>query len=95
MFVSGMVDSTGLEINKNRLIALLAAVVLDEHPGTTIVTDSVTNTGIKAFIAQKGGKHYRYMRGYANIIAKVNHITNRCTHNTHISHNTHNTPNKP
>jgi len=67
---SGMVDSTGLEINKNRLIALLAAVVLEEHPGTTIVTDSVTNTGIKAFIAQKGGKHYRYMRGYANIIAK-------------------------
>jgi len=44
--------------------------VLEEHPGTTIVTDSVTNTGIKAFIAQKGGKHYRYMRGYANIIAK-------------------------
>eukprot|EP00959_Pyramimonas_sp_CCMP1952_P473141 9501209-Pyramimonas_sp.AAC.1 len=65
-----MVDSSGLEINKNRLIALLAAVTLAEHPGTTIVTDSVTNNGLKKFIAAKGGKHLRYMRGYANVISK-------------------------
>uniref|UniRef100_A0A7S0RL90 phosphoglucomutase (alpha-D-glucose-1,6-bisphosphate-dependent) n=1 Tax=Pyramimonas obovata TaxID=1411642 RepID=A0A7S0RL90_9CHLO len=67
---SGMVDSSGLEINKNRLIALLAAVTLAEHPGTTIVTDSVTNAGLKEFIAARGGKHFRYMRGYQNVISK-------------------------
>lgn len=67
---SGMVDSTGLEINKNRLIALLASIVLKDNPGATIVTDSVTNLGLSDFIKAKGGKHVRYKRGYQNVIQK-------------------------
>jgi phosphoglucomutase len=54
-----MVDSTGLEINKNRLIALLSSIVLNDHPGSTIVTDSVTNLGLADFIKAKGGHHVR------------------------------------
>ncbi|KAF3319872.1 Phosphomannomutase/phosphoglucomutase [Carex littledalei] len=66
---SAAVDSTGRELNRNRLIALMAAIVLEEHPGTTIVTDSVTSDGLTTFIENKlGGKHHRFKRGYKNVI---------------------------
>jgi phosphomannomutase len=66
---SAAVDSTGREFNRNRLIALMSAIVLEEHPGTTIVTDSVTSDGLTAFIENKlGGKHHRFKRGYRNVI---------------------------
>ncbi|XP_065871201.1 uncharacterized protein [Euphorbia lathyris] len=66
---SAAVDSTGRELNRNRLIALLSAIVLEEHPGTTIVTDSVTSDGLTTFIEKKlGGKHHRFKRGYKNVI---------------------------
>ncbi|KAK6929189.1 Alpha-D-phosphohexomutase, alpha/beta/alpha domain I [Dillenia turbinata] len=66
---SAAVDSTGREFNRNRLIALMSAIVLEEHPGTTIVTDSVTSDGLTTFIEEKlGGKHHRFKRGYKNVI---------------------------
>lgn len=66
---SAAVDSTGRELNRNRLIALISAIVLEEHPGTTIVTDSVTSDGLTTFIEKKlGGKHHRFKRGYKNVI---------------------------
>ncbi|CAA7061480.1 unnamed protein product [Microthlaspi erraticum] len=66
---SAAVDSTGREFNRNRLIALLSAIILEEHPGTTIVTDSVTSDGLTSFIEKKlGGKHHRFKRGYKNVI---------------------------
>ena len=67
---SAIIDRHGVAINRNRLIALLAAVVLRERPGATIVTDSVTSDGLASFIAALGGKHYRYRRGYKNVIDK-------------------------
>ena len=67
---SGIIDRAGVAINRNRLIALLAAVVLRERPGATIVTDSVTSDGLSAFITAAGGTHYRYRRGYKNVIDK-------------------------
>ena len=45
-----VVGPDGQEINRNRLIAALAAIVLKECPGGTIVTDSVTSTGLAEFI---------------------------------------------
>lgn len=39
---SAIVDRNGSEINSNRFIALMSAIILREHPGTTVVTDSVT-----------------------------------------------------
>uniref|UniRef100_A0A453K0H9 phosphoglucomutase (alpha-D-glucose-1,6-bisphosphate-dependent) n=1 Tax=Aegilops tauschii subsp. strangulata TaxID=200361 RepID=A0A453K0H9_AEGTS len=66
---SAAVDSSGRELNRNRLIALMSAIVLEEHPGTTVVTDSVTSDGLTAFIEKKlGGKHHRFKRGYKNVI---------------------------
>ena len=46
-------------INKNKLIALMAAVTLRETPGSTVVTDSVTSSGLTKFIEAQGGKHMR------------------------------------
>ncbi|KAH8497291.1 hypothetical protein H0E87_019825 [Populus deltoides] len=66
---SAVVDSTARAFNRNRLIALMSAIVLEEHPGTTIVTDSVTSDGLTTFIENKlGGKHHRFKRGYKNVI---------------------------
>ena len=65
---AGAVLSDGSELNRNRLIALLSAIVLREHPGTTIVTDSITSTGLAKFIKNMGGIHHRFKRGYRNVI---------------------------
>ncbi len=68
----GAVDSKGNEINRNRLVAVAAAIALEGNDGGTIVTDSITSSGLKDFIENKlGGKHYRYRRGYKNVIDKA------------------------
>lgn len=65
---AGAVDKNGREINRNRIIALISAILLHEHPGTAIVTDSITSSGLKTFIEEKGGIHHRFKRGYKNVI---------------------------
>lgn len=65
---AGAVLADGSELNRNRIIAMLAAILLREHPGTTIVTDSITSTGLAEFIETKGGIHHRFKRGYRNVI---------------------------
>ncbi len=65
---AGAVLSDGSELNRNRIIAMLAAILLREYPGTTIVTDSITSTGLAKFIEEKGGIHHRFKRGYRNVI---------------------------
>jgi phosphomannomutase len=66
---SAAVDSTGKELNRNRLIGLISAIVLQEHPNSTIVTDSITSDGLTQFIKQDlGGIHHRFKRGYKNVI---------------------------
>jgi phosphomannomutase len=63
------VDHEGRELNRNRLIALIAAIVLQAHPGSTIVTDSITSDGLTRFIEDDlGGVHHRFKRGYKNVI---------------------------
>ena len=37
----------------------MSAITLREHPGSTIVTDSVTSNGLTDFITKLGGKHLR------------------------------------
>ena len=65
---AGAVLSDGSELNRNRIIAMLSAILLRDHPGTTIVTDSITSTGLAKFIEEKGGVHHRFKRGYRNVI---------------------------
>ena len=71
---AAIVDRTGREINRNRLIALISAVLLDKEPGLTIVTDSVTSSGLNQFIMEWGGEHYRYKRGYRNVIDEAKRL---------------------
>lgn len=69
---AGCVDRLGHEINRNRLVALAAAIALEDCPGGTVVTDSITSSGLKSFIEKElGGVHYRYRRGYRNVINKA------------------------
>ncbi|EKV00285.1 phosphomannomutase [Leptolyngbya sp. PCC 7375] len=69
---SAAVDHQGQELNRNRLIALISAIVLQEHPGSTIVTDSITSDGLAQFIEQDlRGKHHRFKRGYKNVITEA------------------------
>ena len=66
---AGCVDENGREINRNRLVALAAIIALENNQGGTIVTDSVTSTGLTEFINNSlGGVHYRFKRGYRNVI---------------------------
>ncbi len=66
---AAVVDKDGMPINRNALIALISAIVLEEHPGSTVVTDSITSDGLAHFIEQKlKGKHHRFKRGYKNVI---------------------------
>ena len=66
---AGCVDKNGNEINRNRLVALASIIALENNEGGTIVTDSVTSTGLAEFINNDlGGVHYRFKRGYRNVI---------------------------
>ena len=73
---AGAVLSDGSELNRNRIIAMLSAILLREHPGTTIVTDSITSTGLANFIEAKGGIHHRFKRGYKNVINESIRLNN-------------------
>lgn len=67
---SAVVARSGAALNRNRLIAAMSALVLSAHPGTAVVTDSVTSNGLRDFIESLGGRHVRYKRGYKNVIDK-------------------------
>ncbi len=67
---AGCVGKGGFEINRNRLVALASKVALDSCKSGTIVTDSVTSDGLAEFIAENGGMHLRFKRGYRNVINK-------------------------
>lgn len=65
------VDEKGGDINRNAVVALAAALIADDYPGTTVVTDSITSTQLKSFLeGELGLKHMRYKRGYRNVIGK-------------------------
>ncbi len=67
---SAVVGKGGFAINRNRLVALAAKTALEDCPGGTIVTDSVTSDGLAEFIKENGGVHLRFKRGYRNVINK-------------------------
>lgn len=74
---AAIVDGEGNPINRNTLIALISGIVLREHPGSVIVTDSITSDGLTDFIQNKlGGVHHRFRRGYKNVINESVRINN-------------------
>ena len=69
---AGCVGADGTEINRNRLIALASYIACDGRRDAVIVTDSVTSEGLKEYIEKDlGCVHYRYRRGYKNVIDKA------------------------
>ena len=75
---AGCVDADGNEINRNRLIAIASYIALGGKKGGTVVTDSVTSDGLKKYIQNDlGGVHYRYRRGYKNVINKAIELCNQ------------------
>lgn len=77
---AAIVEKGGIIINRNRLIALMSAIVLADAPATTIVTDSVTSDGLAEFIPAIGGKHHRFKRGYKNVINESVRMNEEGTH---------------
>lgn len=73
---AGCVDRDGEEINRNRLVALASYIALEGHDSGVIVTDSVTSDGLKTYIESIGGEHYRFKRGYKNVINKQIELNN-------------------
>lgn len=66
--MSAVLDD-GTEINRNALIAMMAAVLAPDYPGSTIVTDSVTSDELAEFLTKELGLvHHRFQRGYKNVI---------------------------
>uniref|UniRef100_A0A0D3GQH0 phosphoglucomutase (alpha-D-glucose-1,6-bisphosphate-dependent) n=1 Tax=Oryza barthii TaxID=65489 RepID=A0A0D3GQH0_9ORYZ len=63
---SAAVDSSGRELNRNRLIALMSAIVLEEV-FVRLVLCSICLSVAHLFY-DKGGKHHRFKRGYKNVI---------------------------
>nr|WP_027109029.1 phosphoglucomutase [Lacticigenium naphthae] len=68
---SAIVDAQGKSINRNNLIGLIGAIVLEENPGTTIVTNSPVSSHLERFIQDKGGEVDRYISGYRNVINRA------------------------
>ena len=68
---------SGKEINKNALIALMASIVAQKMPGSTVVTDSVTSDQLEDFLVKRLGlKHHRFKRGYRNVINESVRLNN-------------------
>ncbi|MER2173380.1 MAG: phosphomannomutase/phosphoglucomutase [Carnobacterium sp.] len=68
---SALVDRKGDTLNRNNLIAVISAILINENPGTTIVTSSATSEHLKSFITSLGGKQDRYITGYRNVINRA------------------------
>ena len=82
---AAVVFSDGEEVNRNAIIALMAAIVADEHPHTTVVTDSVTSDHLTEFLEQELHlKHHRFKRGYRNVINEAIRLNREGTE-THLA----------
>ncbi len=62
------VTAGGKPVNRNAIIALMAAILAPEYPGATIVTDSVTSDRLTDFLETLGLVHRRFRRGYKIVI---------------------------
>lgn len=63
--------SDGSEVNRDAIIALVAAILAPDYPESTIITDSVTSDRLTYFLEEVLHlKHLSYMRGYKNVINK-------------------------
>ena len=72
---SAAVAPGGIPIARNAIVALAAALKAKENPGGTVVTDSITSNELGEFLENKLGlRHFRYRRGYRNVIRKAQEL---------------------
>lgn len=65
----------GTPINRDSIIAMIAAILAKDNPGSTIITDSVTSDRLTDFLENNLGlKHLCYKRGYKNVINKCKEL---------------------
>lgn len=62
-------------LDRNRLIAMMTAILVKQYGPFTVVTDSVTSTGLGEFIEGLGCRHHRFKRGYRNVINEAKRLT--------------------
>ena len=73
---SAAVSPSGKPLARNEIVALAAALKAAEHPGGTVVTDSITSNELHDFLENELGlKHLRFKRGYRNVIRKAQELT--------------------
>ena len=59
--LNSAVFSDGQEVNRDALIAMMAAILVKDYPNSTIVTDSVTSDKLTAFLeGELQLKHHRF-----------------------------------
>ncbi len=67
--------SDGTPLNRDAIIAMMAAILAPENPGSTIITDSVTSDRLTDFLENDLGLvHLCYKRGYKNVIDKCKEL---------------------
>ena len=70
----------GTEVNRDAIIAMIAAILAPENPGSTIVTDSVTSDRLQDFLENKLHLHqHRFKRGYKNVIDECRRLNEEGT----------------
>ena len=67
-------DGGVIALDRNRLIALMAAILVRQYGPITVVTDSITSTGLTDFINSLGCRHHRFKRGYRNVINEAKRL---------------------
>lgn len=73
---SAAVGPDGKPIARNEIVALAAALAAEDYPGGTVVTDSITSNELHEFLENRLGlRHYRYKRGYRNVIKKAKELS--------------------
>ncbi|MBR6007155.1 MAG: phosphomannomutase/phosphoglucomutase [Clostridia bacterium] len=67
-------ENGAIPLDRNRLIALMTAILVREYGPITAVTDSITSTGLAEFIENLGCRHHRFKRGYRNVINEAKRL---------------------
>lgn len=61
-------------LGRNRMIAIMTALLKRQYGPITVVTDSITSTGLAEFINGMGCRHHRFKRGYRNVIVEAQRL---------------------
>ncbi len=67
-------NGNAIALDRNRLIAIMTSILHEQYGDITVVTDSITSTGLADFITELGCRHHRFKRGYRNVINEAKRL---------------------